>query len=318
MKFVILDGYTINPGDLSWEELEKISELRVYDRTPYDAKTVIERIGDAEAVFTSKVPITSEIMDACPELLYIGVLATGYNNIDVAAAKEHGITVTNIPNYSTDAVAQMTFSLILELTSHVGHYNDSVKSGDWIKSKDFCYYDLPIYELAGKTIGIIGFGNIGRAVGRIAKAFGMRVLAAGSRPCAEGEAIAEYCDYERIFAESDIISLHAPLLPATKGIICKENIDKMKDGVIIVNTARGPLIVEEDLVCALDSGKVAGAGMDVVSVEPMKEDNPLMGAKNCIITPHIAWASTEARKRLIDITVDNVLSYVLGTPKNCV
>lgn len=318
MKIVILDGYAANPGDLSWDGIGAQGDLTVYDYTPNEPSALIQRIGDAEAIFINKEVINAAIMDACPQLKLIGVLATGYNVVDTAAARERGIVVCNIPAYSTPSVAQFTFALLLELTCHVGHHDRAVKEGRWCTNRDFCFWDMPIMELEGKTMGIIGFGNIGRAVGRIARSLGMKVLAAGSRPCPEGQAIGTYVDYDTLFAHSDVISLHCPLFPETKGLICAENIAKMKDGVLILNTARGPLVDQQDLADALSSGKVAGAGLDVVETEPMLPDNPLLNAPHCIITPHIAWASREARGRLMDIAVENLRCYIAGTPQNVV
>lgn len=318
MKIVILDGYTINPGDLSWDGLNELGEVTVYDRTEKTLAATVARIGDAEAVFTSKVPITEEVLSQCPNLRFIGVLATGYNVIDTAAAKRRNIPVCNVPAYSTDAVAQTTFALLLELCVRVGHHTAAVKEGRWCSCADFCFCDFPIKELAGKTMGIIGFGNIGKAVGRIAKAFGMDVLAAGSRETEEGRAIGTYTDLDTLLAKSDVISLHCPLFPETEKIINQDTIAKMKDGVLILNTSRGPLIDEAALAEALQSGKVGGAGVDVLSQEPPAADNPLLTAPNCYITPHLAWASTEARARLIDITVDNLRQFINGTPVNTV
>lgn len=318
MKIVVLDGGTLNPGDLSWKGLAALGDLTVYDYTPDDRETIVHRIGDAEAVYTSKVPIDGPVMDACPNLRYVGALATGYNIIDVNAAARRGLTVTNVPKYGTPAVAQFTLALLMELTCHVGHHAQAVQEGRWCRCRDFCFWDAPILELEGKTMGIIGFGHIGRAVGRLAKALGMTVLAAGSRPCPEGEAIGRYVDLDTLFAQSDVISLHAPLFPSTEGIIGRENIAKMKDGVLILNTARGALVNEQALADALNSGKVAAAGLDVVSVEPMLPDNPLLTAKNCVITPHIAWASVEARQRLMDVVSENLRLFLAGTPQNVV
>jgi glycerate dehydrogenase len=318
MKIVILDGYTENPGDLSWDGIAALGELKVYDYTPNDKAEVIRRIGDAQAVYTSKVPIDREVMEACPNLEYVGALATGYNVIDVDTAKARGITVTNVPKYSTPAVAQFTLALLMELTCHVGHHNEAVKEGRWCQNRDFCFWDKPIMELEGKALGIIGFGHIGRAVGRLGKALGMHVLASGSRPCPEGEAIADYVELDTLLKESDVISLHAPLFPSTQHIINAETIAKMKTGVLILNTARGPLIDQQALADALNSDKVGGAALDVVEVEPMLPDNPLLTAKNCIITPHIAWASVEARQRLMDVVTENLRMYQQGTPQNVV
>lgn len=317
MKIVVLDGYTENPGDLSWDALGSLGELTVYDRTPADKIT--ERIGSAELVITNKTPIGAKTIAACPSIRYIGVLATGYNVVDTAAAKEKGIPVTNIPAYGTETVAQFAMGLLLEICGHIGHHNDAVHEGRWESCPDFCFWDYPMVELSGKTMGIIGFGKIGQAVGRIAQAFGMNVLAMANhkRPELETETC-RFAELSEILEKSDVISLHCPLLPSTEGIINKESIGKMKDGVIIINNSRGPLIVEEDLAEALKSGKVQAAGLDVVSTEPIKGDNPLLAAPNCIITPHISWASAEARRRLMDIAVDNVRQFLAGTPVNVV
>ena len=318
MKIVILDGYCENPGDLSWDPIAKYGEIEVYDRTPDNAEAVIARLKDADILVGNKNTITGEIMDACPNLKFIAVQATGYNVIDVQAAKERGIPVSNVPTYGTAAVAQHAMALLLEITNRVGHHDAQVHAGRWQKGPDWCFWDYPLMELDGKTMGIIGFGKIGQQMGRLAKAFGMKVLAAGSRPTDEGRAIADYVEMDELFAQSDVISLHCPLFPNTKGIICKENIAKMKDGVIIINSSRGPLIVEEDLAEALHSGKVSAAAMDVVAVEPMRDDNPLLGAPNCIITPHIAWAPKEARQRIMDTTAKNIEAFLSGAPINVV
>ena len=318
MKIVILDGYCENPGDLSWDPIAKFGEIEVYDRTVDTAEAVIERLKDADILVGNKNTITGEIMDACPKLKFIAVQATGYNVIDVQAAKERGIPVSNVPTYGTAAVAQHAMALLLEITNRVGHHDNEVHAGRWQKGPDWCFWDYPLMELDGKTMGIIGFGKIGQQMGRLAKAFGMKVLAAGSRPTEEGRAIAEYVEMDELFAQSDVISLHCPLFPNTKGIICKENIAKMKDGVIIINSSRGPLIVEDDLAEALHSGKVSAAAMDVVAVEPMRDDNPLQHAPNCIITPHIAWAPKEARQRIMDTTAKNIEAFLSGNPINVV
>jgi glycerate dehydrogenase len=316
MKVVVLDGYTLNPGDLTWEGLEKLGELTVYDRTPEDK--VIERIGDAEILFVNKVKITREILEQT-KVKYIGVLATGYNVIDIDAAKERGILVSNIPTYGTASVAQMVFALLLEICHHVGAHDAAVKRGEWANKTDFCFWKYPLIELAGKTIGIIGYGRIGQNAGQLAQAFGMKVLAYNRNPdkALESDTM-KFVELEELICESDIISLHCPLLDSTKGIINKNSIAKMKDGVIIINTSRGPLIVEEDLAVALNSGKVYAAGVDVVSVEPIEENNPLLKAKNIFITPHIAWAPIESRERLMNIAVENLRSYLNGKPDNIV
>lgn len=317
MKIVVLDGYTLNPGDISWEGMEAFGEVTVYDRTK--AEEVVERIGDAEVVYTNKTPITKETMDACPGMKFIGVLATGYNIVDVAAAKEKGIPVSNIPTYGTAAVSQFAIALLLELCHHIGEHSDAVKAGEWTSNPDWCFWKYPLVELAGKNMGIIGFGRIGQDTGKIAQALGMKVLAydAFKRPELESDTC-KYVDLDTLLAESDVISLHCPLFPDTEGIINKDTIAKMKDGVMIINDSRGPLIVEQDLRDALDSGKVAGAALDVVSTEPIQMDNPLLGAKNVILTPHIAWAPKESRQRLMDIAVDNLKCYVDGKPQNVV
>ncbi len=317
MKIVVLDGFTLNPGDLNWKGLEALGELTVYDRTP--AEQISERIGDAEIIFTNKTPLSRETFIKHPNIKYVGVLATGYNVVDTQAAKESGVIVTNIPTYGTTAVAQFTFALLLEICHHVWEHSESVKKGEWTKCPDFCFWNYPLMELAGKTMGIIGFGRIGRSVAAIAQAMGMKVLAYDSYKdaSAENENI-RYAEFDELLAKSDIISLHCPLFDSTKGIINKENIGKMKDGVILINTSRGPLIVEEDLASALNSGKVAAAAVDVVSTEPIREDNPLLKAKNCIITPHIAWAPKESRERLMNIAVDNLASFLKGKVINAV
>ena len=319
MKIVILDGYTENPGDLSWDALAALGELTVYDRSSRtDQQEAIDRIGDAEIVITNKTPMTRAVLGACPSVRFIGVLATGYNVVDTACARERGIPVSNVPAYGTAAVGQFTIALLLEICHHVAHHSETVFAGKWEHCPDFCYWDYPLIELDGKTMGIIGFGRIGQATGRIARALGMRVLATGSRPCPEGEAIAEYTDLDTLLANSDVIALHCPLFPETAGIINRETIAKMKDGVILLNSARGGLMVEQDLADALNSGKVAAAGLDVVSTEPIQGDNPLLKAKNCIITPHIAWGSKESRQRIMDCTVKNVQAFLAGKPVNTV
>jgi glycerate dehydrogenase len=319
MNIVILDGYTENPGDLSWEGLEKLGKLTVYDRSSLtDPKESISRIGSAEAVIVNKTPITAEIIAACPSIRYIGVLATGYNVVDVNAAKSRGIVVTNIPTYGTAAVGQFAIALLLEICHHIGHHDKTVHDGRWETNPDWCYWDYPLIELADKTIGIIGFGRIGQVTGGIAKALGMKVLAYDGYPNDAGKRIAEYVSLDELFARSDVICLHCPLFPETTGMINKANIAKMKDGVILINNSRGPLVVEADLAEALNSGKVYAAGLDVVSTEPIKGDNPLLKAKNCIITPHISWAPRESRQRLMDIAVDNLAAFVKGSPVNVV
>lgn len=322
MKIVVLDGYTLNPGDLSWDGLERLGELKVYDRVSYDEKDedmIAERVGDAEIVFTNKTPVTRGAMEKMPNLKFIGVLATGYNIVDVAAAKKKGIVVSNIPTYGTDSVGQFAIALLLEMCHHVGAHSDSVFRGEWASNPDWCYWNYPLIELSGKTMGIIGYGRIGQTTGRIAQALGMKVIAADTykNPALESDTM-KYAEHDELFARSDVVVLHCPLFESTKGIINKESIAKMKDGVMIINNSRGPLIVEEDLAEALNSGKVAGAAVDVVMTEPIKPDNPLLKAKNCIITPHISWAPKESRQRLMDIAVDNLEKFLAGTPVNVV
>ncbi|NMA55629.1 MAG: D-2-hydroxyacid dehydrogenase [Firmicutes bacterium] len=308
---VILDGYTTNPGDLSWGELEALGDLTVYDRTP--AELVADRIGAADIVFTNKTPITRATLDSCPNVRFIGVLATGYDIVDIKAAKEKGIPVCNIPAYGTAAVAQMAIALLLEICHHVGAHSQAVRGGDWTNSPDWCFWNYPLIELAGKTMGIIGYGRIGQTTGKIATALGMRVIASDAFVRAQ-----ECVDFDTLLAEADVIVLHCPLLPETEGIINKNTIAKMKDGVIIINNARGPLIVEEDLARALNEGKVYAAGLDVVSVEPITADNPLLSARNCFITPHISWAPLESRQRLLAVAVDNLVQFLAGQPVNVV
>ena len=319
MKIVVLDGYTENPGDLSWDELGKLGELTVYDRTPpEDDAEIIRRIADAEIVYTNKTPLRESIFRSCPGIRFAGVLATGYNVVDVKAAKAHGVTVCNIPTYGTAAVAQFAIAMLLEICHHVADHSAAVHEGRWTSCPDFCFWDTPLIELAGKTMGIIGLGRIGQTTARIAAALGMKVIAYDLHQSEAGRKIAEYADLETLFSESDVITLHCPLFEETKGIINKENIAKMKDGVIILNNSRGPLIVEEDLAEALKNGKVYAAGLDVVSSEPISADNVLLSAPNCFITPHISWAPKESRQRLMDIAVNNLKAYLEGRPVNVV
>ncbi|GHV55121.1 glycerate dehydrogenase [Deltaproteobacteria bacterium] len=316
MDIVILDGYTENPGDLSWSGFEALGSVAVYDRTPADA--IVKRIGNANLVITNKTPLSRETMTACSHIRYIGVLATGYNVVDLAAAGEKGIVVTNVPTYGTEAVGQFAIALLLEIVNRVGHHDAAVKQGRWASHQDFCFWDYPLMELAGKTMGIIGFGRIGQTTGRIAKALGMRVLAVDAYPVDAGKAIAEYVTLDKAFAESDVIALHCNLTPENTGFINKANIAGMKDGVIIINNARGPLVVEQDLADALNRGKVYAAGLDVVSTEPIASDSPLLRAKNCIITPHISWAPITCRQRIMDTAVNNLEAFLKGKPVNVV
>ncbi len=319
MKIVVLDGYTENPGDLSWDELGKLGELTVYDRTSLtDEEEIIQRIGNAEIVYTNKTPITKKVMDACPNMKFISLLSTGYNVVDYGYAKEKGIPVTNVPSYGTASVSQFSIALLLEICHHIGHHNASVHAGSWANCIDWCYWDYPLIELEGKTIGIIGFGRIGQAEGRIAKALGMNVLAYDLYPNDSGKMIAEYVDLDTLYARSDVITLHCNLTPENTGMINKDSIAKMKNSVILINNARGQLINEQDVADALNAGKIAAAGLDVVYTEPIKADNPLLHAKNCIITPHISWAPKESRQRIMDCAVANAKAFIQGEPINVV
>ena len=310
MKIIVLDGYGLNPGDLTWKGFEELGELTVYDRT--FPSELLERAAGAEALVTNKTLITSENMDALPDLKYIGVLATGYNVVDIDAAKARGIVVTNIPAYSTASVAQMVFAHILNITQRVGYYADENKQGRWTKNADFCYWDTHLVELQGKKMGIVGFGNIGQATARIAQAFGMEVCVYSSKPQFALPSGIKKMELDELFGECDVVSLHCPLTPDTKEMVNAERLSKMKPNAILINTGRGPLINERDLADALNEGKIAAAGLDVLSVEPSVEGNPLLGARNCFITPHIAWATLEARTRLMEIAVQNLKSYQKG------
>lgn len=315
MKIVILDGYTLNPGDLSWEGFEKLGDCIVYDRTP--PELAVERARDAEVVITNKVVFDKNAITQLPKLKYIGVLATGYNVVDVEAASKAGVTVTNIPAYSTASVAQMVFSFILNFVQNVSVHAASVAAGEWTNSADFSYWKTPQTELAGKTLGIIGFGQIGRAVAKIGLAFGMKVIFS-NRSRKEVQMEATQVDLDDLLEKSDFISINCPLNAENKGFINKAAIQKMKPEVFIVNTGRGPLINENDLADALNNGRIAGAGLDVLSVEPARPDNPLVGAKNCFITPHIAWATFEARTRLMNVAAENLKAFLEGNPQNVV
>ena len=316
MKIVILDGHALNPGDLSWDFLRQYGEVTVYDRTPDDL--IVSRIGSAEIVLLNKTPITAATLDACPGVKLICVLATGYNVVDTAAAKERGIPVCNVPDYGTAAVAQFTFALLLELCHQVGHHANTVRDGKWCGCPDFCYWDTPQMELAGKTLGIIGFGRIGRAVGKIANAFGMKVIAYNRSQCEEGRAIGSYVNLEELLTTADIISLHCPLSAENTGMINGDALSKMKDGAILINTARGPLVEENAVRAALEAGKLRGYACDVISTEPMRVDNPLKDAPNCIVTPHMAWAPIESRKRIQDCTERSIRAFLDGNPINTV
>lgn len=314
MKIVILDAYTVNPGDLTWHPLEEMADLVIYDRT--QPEQVVERCKGAEIVLTNKVILDAEVLNHLPHLTYIGVLATGYNVVDLEVASRQSITVTNIPAYSTNSVAQMVWAHILNITNRVGHYAEENKNGRWTRSKDFCYYDYTHSELAGKTIGIVGLGNTGMATARIAQAFGMNVIAYTSKDKLPEEM--KKVTLDELFKSSDIVSLHCPLTNETKELVNKERLDMMKPSAILINTSRGPVVNETDVAAALNEGKIAAFGADVVSVEPAKKGNPLLMAKNCFLTPHIAWATKEARQRLIDICIANIKAFLDDKPQNVV
>ncbi len=318
MKISVIDGYTENPGDLSWDGLRTLGDVVIYDHSTKDEAEIIRRIGDAEIVVANKSPISRRVLDACPNAKYITIQATGYDPIDYVYAREKGIPVSNVPTYGTASVAQFAIALLLEICGHAAHHSDAVHAGRWAESGEWTFWDYPMIELAGKTMGIIGFGRIGQNVGRIAKALGMNVIAFNRSRSAEGAEIAEYVELDELLRRADVISLHCPLFPETRGIINRETISKMKDGVIIINNSRGPLVVEQDLADALNSGKVYAAGLDVVSSEPISADNPLLKAKNCLITPHISWAPKESRQRIMDCTVENIRAFQAGKPQNVV
>ncbi|HXI00090.1 MAG TPA: D-2-hydroxyacid dehydrogenase [Sphingobacteriaceae bacterium] len=317
MRIVILDGYTLNPGALTWSGLENLGEVVLYDRTPADK--ILERAQGAEIVLTNKTPLNENSIAQLPALKYIGVLATGYNVVDIEAAKKAGIVVSNAPGYSTDSVVQMTFALLLELTLRVQRHSDTVMEGKWARSADFCYWNYPLVELAGKTMGIIGFGNIGQKVGDVAAAFGMNIIGnSRTRTDQSQRKNFKWADIPELLEESDVVSIHCPLFPETKGLINSENLKRMKRSAYLLNTSRGAIVVDEDLADALNNGWIAGAGMDVLSAEPPEKDNPLYNARNCLITPHISWATKEARIRLMDIVVNNLAAFMEGNPVNVV
>jgi glycerate dehydrogenase len=317
MKIVVLDGYTLNPGDLSWNKMEQLGNLTIYERTAADK--VYERAKDAAIVLTNKTPISPEVINKLPSLKYIGVLATGYNVVDVEAAKHKGILVTNVPGYGPSSVAQLTFALLLELCQHVQRHSDAVMEGKWARSADWCFWDYPLVELAGKTIGIIGFGTIGQKVADIATAFGMKIVGESrTQSDQSNRKNFKWVSLEELFQVSDVISIHCPLTPETKGLINKATLQKMKPSTFLLNTSRGPIIVDQDLADALNNNVIAGAGIDVLSTEPPPIDNPLFKAKNCLITPHLAWATKEARTRLMNSVVENVSAFLSGKPVNVV
>ena len=319
MKIVVLDGYCENPGDLSWDGLGAMGELIVYDRTSLtDEAEIIARIGDAEIVYTNKTPVSRSTFDACPNIRMVSMLATGYNVVDVACARERNIPVCNVPVYGTYSVSQFAIALLLEICHHIGHHSDTVYAGKWADNPDWCYWDYPLIELQGKTYGLLGCGNIGVHTAEIARALGMQLITYDARPSDAGRAVAEYVTLDELFAQSDVLGLQMPLFPFNTGIINRENIAKMKDGVIIINNSRGQMVVEQDLADALNSGKVAAAGLDVVSTEPIRPDNPLLRAKNCIITPHMSWGARESRQKIMDCSVENLRAFLMGTPQNVV
>lgn len=317
MKIVVLDSYTLNPGDLSWERLKNLGDVVLHDRTPADK--ILERSAAAEILITNKTPLTDETLSQLPNLKYIGVLATGYNVVATAAAKRRNIIVTNVPAYSTLSVAQLVFALLLELCHHVQRHSDSVINGKWAQSPDFSYSDFPLMELSGKTMGIIGFGNIGQKVADIATVFGMNIIAS-SRHQTDQSARKNFrwMEVNEVLEQADVVSIHCPLVSETKGLINSESIKRMKSSAFLINTSRGPIVVEKDLTDALNNGIIAGAGIDVLSIEPPAKDNPLFKAKNCLITPHIAWATKEARERLMDAALNNVEAFINGNPVNVI
>jgi glycerate dehydrogenase len=317
MKIVVLDGYALNPGDLDWKDLRKLGDLVVYDRTP--PEQVVERATGATAIFTNKTPVNENAINQLPDLKFIGVLATGYNIVNTEVAKAKGIVVANVPSYSTSSVAQLSFALLLELCVHVQRHSDAVMEGKWSRSLDWCFWDYPLIELAGKTIGIIGFGTIGSQVGDIATAFGMNIIANSRRkPDQPHRTNFRWAEIPELLSESDVVSIHCPLFPETQGLINNDTLKLMKSSAFLLNTSRGPIVVDQDLADALNNGVIAGAGIDVLSTEPPSKGSPLFNTKNCIVTPHIGWATKEARTRLMTRTVNNLTSFLKGTPVNVV
>lgn len=317
MKIVVLDGYALNPGDLTWERFKAFGEIVIHERSAHSE--ILPRAAGAHVLFTNKTPIREDVINALPDLRFIGVLATGYNIIDINAATRRGIVVSNIPDYGSYSVAQLTMALLLELCHHVQRHSDSVHEGKWASSKDWCYWDFPLVELAGKTMGIIGFGSIGKKVADMATSFGMHVLGTARTKTAQSHRKNfRWTDIPDLLEQSDVVSIHCPLTPETKGLINSQSLRTMKRSAFILNTSRGPIVVDEDLAEALNSDVIAGAGIDVLSVEPPHKDNPLLRAKNCIITPHIAWATKEARSRLMDMAASNLAAFVEGKPVNVV
>lgn len=316
MKIVVLDGYTLNPGDLSWSQLQALGDCTVHDRTPNDR--ILKQAEGAEVLLTNKAPVTRETIEALPRLKYIGVLATGFNIVDTEAARQRGIPVTNVPAYGTASVAQMTIALLLELTQHAAHHAQTVRQGRWSQCPDFCYWDYPLVELDGLTMGIVGYGRIGRATARLALAFGMSILAYKPHPPDPWPDEIRFTDLDTLFQQSDVVSLHCPLTPQTRHLVNESRLNRMKTTAFLLNTSRGPLIDEPALAQALNDGRLAGAAVDVLSEEPPKSGSPLMTARNCLITPHIAWATRAARQRLMQMAVENVKAFLEGKPKNVV
>ena len=317
MEIVVLDGYCLNPGDLSWDALRRLGETKIFDRTP--AAEVAERARGAAVAFTNKTPMPADVLRQLPDLRFIGVLATGYNIVDVEAAARQGIVVTNIPTYGTASVAQFVFALLLELCHHVGAHAAAVRKGEWTRSPDWSFWTSPLVELAGKTMGVVGLGRIGRAVGRTADAMGMKVIANDSyRADPPSWPGFRWAGVEELLAESDVVSLHSPLFPETRGMVNARTLALMKPSAFLINTSRGPLVVDQDLADALNAGRLSGAGLDVLSIEPPEESSPLLRARNCLVTPHIAWATREARSRLMELAIGNLEAYVAGTPRNVI
>lgn len=316
MNIVVLDGYTLNPGDLSWDGLRALGECTIYDRTPV-AETVA-RAQEADIILLNKAPLTAAMIAQLPKLKYVGVLATGYNIVDIKAARAHGVAVANIPTYGTRSVAQMTFAHLLNLTLHVAEHSQAVHTGRWVNSADFCFWDFPLIEIADKTMGLIGFGRIGQSVAQVAKAFGMKVIAYDVMFKQSPDPDVPLVDLDTLFSRSDVVSLHCPLTPETTGLVNAARLAQMKSSSYLVNTSRGPIIVAQDLADALNAGRIAGAGLDVLTVEPPPADNPLLTAKNCYLTPHISWATSAARERLMQMTIDNLKAFLAGTPQNIV
>jgi len=316
MKIVVLDGYTLNPGDLSWDDLKALGECEIYNRTP--AEETVPRAKGAQIVLTNKVVLDRETIEQLPDMKYIGVLATGYNVVDVEAARERGIPVTNVPTYGTDSVAQMVFAHLLNLTQHVAHHAQTVRDGRWADCPDFCYWDYPLIELKDLTLGIVGFGRIGQATGRLGRAFGMKIVAHDIQAKPDEHPDVEFLDVDDVFRRADVVTLHCPLTPQTENLVNAERLALMKPTAFLINTSRGPVVDQQALADALNADRLGGAGLDVLAVEPPAPDNPLLTAKNCYITPHIAWATRSARARLMKTVVDNVRAFLEGRPQNVV